>query len=168
MPGHRGDAGPEGLAKQVAKPRDKQTQADRYGVVLDKLAAQADGYADLQALFNQASGHSTSPAPCAVRGGAARTRSPSPAWPPPCCTGLPRRSLADGPVQRVSVAARYRLGSGGNNDNPGCQSLFQHKGTSGGLTEKRRFPAVFEATDLCSPAGDQGKEILFTRRRSCL
>jgi hypothetical protein len=43
--------------KQVAKPRDEQTQADRYGVILDKLAAQADGYAELlQALFNQASG----------------------------------------------------------------------------------------------------------------
>jgi len=43
--------------KQVAKPRNEQTQADRYGVILDKLAAQADGYAELlQALFNQASG----------------------------------------------------------------------------------------------------------------
>jgi len=43
--------------KDVAKKRDEQTQADRYGVILDKLAAQANGYAELlQALFNLASG----------------------------------------------------------------------------------------------------------------
>jgi hypothetical protein len=43
--------------KNVAKKRDDQTQADRYGVILDKLAAHANGYAELlQALFNQASG----------------------------------------------------------------------------------------------------------------
>ncbi|MFE4576815.1 condensation domain-containing protein [Streptomyces chartreusis] len=39
------------------KKRDDQDQDDRYGVLLDRLADQADGYADLmQALFNQASG----------------------------------------------------------------------------------------------------------------
>jgi hypothetical protein len=43
--------------RHVAKRRDEQTQADRYGVILDKLAAQADGYGELlQALFSQASG----------------------------------------------------------------------------------------------------------------
>jgi len=43
--------------KHVAKKRYEQTQADRYGVILDKLAAQADGYGELlQALFNLASG----------------------------------------------------------------------------------------------------------------
>jgi hypothetical protein len=43
--------------KDVAKKRDEQTQADRYGVILDKLAAQANGYtALLQALFTLASG----------------------------------------------------------------------------------------------------------------
>jgi hypothetical protein len=43
--------------KHVANKRDEQTQADRYGVILDKLAEQADGYAELlQVLFNQASG----------------------------------------------------------------------------------------------------------------
>ncbi|MER6188133.1 hypothetical protein [Streptomyces sp. NPDC001652] len=39
------------------KKRDDQYQDDRYGTVLDRLADQADGYADLmQAVFNQASG----------------------------------------------------------------------------------------------------------------
>jgi hypothetical protein len=43
--------------RYVAKKRDEQTQADRYGVILDKLAAQAAGYDELlQVLFNQASG----------------------------------------------------------------------------------------------------------------
>lgn len=43
--------------RDVTKKRDDQDQADRYGLVLDKLAAQADGYADLmQALFTLASG----------------------------------------------------------------------------------------------------------------
>ncbi|MEU7028982.1 hypothetical protein AB0A60_20110 [Streptomyces sp. NPDC046275] len=40
-----------------AKKRDDQDQADRYGNILDRLAAQADGYAEvIQAAFNQASG----------------------------------------------------------------------------------------------------------------
>ncbi|WP_055615175.1 hypothetical protein [Streptomyces phaeochromogenes] len=39
------------------KKRDDQGQDDRYGVILQRLADQADGYADLmQALFNQLSG----------------------------------------------------------------------------------------------------------------
>jgi hypothetical protein len=43
--------------KDVTKKRDDQDQADRYGVILDKLTAQANGYADLlQALFTLASG----------------------------------------------------------------------------------------------------------------
>ncbi|MFC8016624.1 hypothetical protein [[Kitasatospora] papulosa] len=40
-----------------AKKRDEQDQADRYGVLLDRIAVQADGYAEvIQAAFNQASG----------------------------------------------------------------------------------------------------------------
>lgn len=41
----------------VSKRRDDQDQSDRFGVLLDRLAAQADGYAGvIQAVFNQASG----------------------------------------------------------------------------------------------------------------
>lgn len=40
-----------------SKKRDDQDQDDRYGVILDRLADQADAYADLvQAVFTQASG----------------------------------------------------------------------------------------------------------------
>lgn len=40
-----------------SKKRDDQDQDDRYGILLDRLTAQTDGYADLmQALFSQASG----------------------------------------------------------------------------------------------------------------
>jgi hypothetical protein len=40
-----------------SKKRDDQDQGDRYGVLLDRLADQADGYAELmRALFSQASG----------------------------------------------------------------------------------------------------------------
>ncbi|MEU6351021.1 hypothetical protein ABZ896_17050 [Streptomyces sp. NPDC047072] len=40
-----------------SKKRDDQDQDDRYGALLDRLADQADGYADLiQAVFSQASG----------------------------------------------------------------------------------------------------------------
>ncbi|MEV3908672.1 hypothetical protein [Streptomyces canus] len=40
-----------------SKKRDDQDQGDRYGLLLDQLAAQADGYAELvRALFSQASG----------------------------------------------------------------------------------------------------------------
>ncbi|MFD4243621.1 hypothetical protein ACFWP3_18790 [Streptomyces sp. NPDC058525] len=39
------------------KKRDDQDQADRYGLLQDRIAAQADGYADIiQAAFSQASG----------------------------------------------------------------------------------------------------------------
>ncbi|MFD6469649.1 hypothetical protein [Streptomyces goshikiensis] len=39
------------------KKRDDQDQADRYGILQDRIAAQADGYADIiQAAFSQASG----------------------------------------------------------------------------------------------------------------
>lgn len=41
----------------VTKKRDEQDQDDRYGVLMDRIAAQADGYADvIQAAFTQASG----------------------------------------------------------------------------------------------------------------
>ncbi|MCQ1577180.1 hypothetical protein [Streptomyces parvus] len=40
-----------------AKKRDEQGQADRYGSLLDRIAVQAEGYAEvIQAAFNQASG----------------------------------------------------------------------------------------------------------------
>jgi hypothetical protein len=40
-----------------SKKRDNQDQGDRYGLLLDQLAAQADGYAELvRGLFSQASG----------------------------------------------------------------------------------------------------------------
>ncbi|MER8156908.1 hypothetical protein [Streptomyces sp. NPDC094472] len=40
-----------------SKKRDDQDQDDRYGIILDRLADQADAYADLvQAVFTQASG----------------------------------------------------------------------------------------------------------------
>ncbi|MFJ9847734.1 hypothetical protein ACIRYZ_46440 [Kitasatospora sp. NPDC101155] len=43
--------------KDVAKKRNYQDQADRYGVMLDRLAEMADGYAELiQAAYTQASG----------------------------------------------------------------------------------------------------------------
>ncbi|MFD8483593.1 hypothetical protein [Kitasatospora sp. NPDC059673] len=43
--------------KDVAKKRDDQDQADRYGVMLDRLDEMADGYAKvIQGVFNQASG----------------------------------------------------------------------------------------------------------------
>ena len=43
--------------ERITKKRDNQTQIDRYGAILDKLAAHANGYAELlQVLFNQASG----------------------------------------------------------------------------------------------------------------
>ncbi|MFE9468589.1 hypothetical protein ACFYNW_34060 [Streptomyces virginiae] len=39
------------------KKRDDQDQADRYGILLDRLTEQADGYAEvIQSAFNQASG----------------------------------------------------------------------------------------------------------------
>ncbi|MFF8617165.1 hypothetical protein [Streptomyces sp. NPDC015350] len=39
------------------KKRDDQDQADRYGILLDRLTGQADGYAEvIQAAFNQTSG----------------------------------------------------------------------------------------------------------------
>ncbi|MET9438797.1 hypothetical protein [Streptomyces sp. NPDC006551] len=41
----------------VTRKRDDQDQGDRYGILLDRIASQADGYADvIQAAFNQASG----------------------------------------------------------------------------------------------------------------
>lgn len=43
--------------KDVTKKRNDQDQAERYGVMLDRLAEQADGYAELiQAAYTQASG----------------------------------------------------------------------------------------------------------------
>ncbi|MGP3638397.1 hypothetical protein ACTU45_34695 [Streptomyces sp. 24-1644] len=40
-----------------AKKRDEQDQSDRYGILLDRITDQADGYAEvIQAAFNQASG----------------------------------------------------------------------------------------------------------------
>ncbi|MFF7459398.1 hypothetical protein [Kitasatospora sp. NPDC008115] len=43
--------------QDVAKARKNQDQGDRYGVMLDRLAEMADGYAELiQRVFNQASG----------------------------------------------------------------------------------------------------------------
>jgi hypothetical protein len=43
--------------KDVTKKRDDQDQADRYGLMLDRLAEMADGYAGLiQASYNQTSG----------------------------------------------------------------------------------------------------------------
>ncbi|MFE8940964.1 hypothetical protein ACFYNX_26205 [Streptomyces sp. NPDC007872] len=39
------------------KKRDAQDQSDRYGILLDRITGQADGYAEvIQAAFNQASG----------------------------------------------------------------------------------------------------------------
>jgi len=43
--------------RDVGKKRDDQDQADRYGLMLDQLDSQADGYQKLlQKSFNQASG----------------------------------------------------------------------------------------------------------------
>src|SRR6266536_1336194 len=70
-------------------------------------------------------------------------------------------------VQKLPVFCRFlpgaaRLGSG---------TLPHREAESHPCSARPPSPrraAVLEATDLCSPAGDQGKEILFARRRSCL
>jgi hypothetical protein len=47
-PVHRGPGDRNSSASSaIAKRRHEQAQADRYGVILEKLAAQADGYGEL-------------------------------------------------------------------------------------------------------------------------